>query len=169
MKKLTIFIILIIFFSIAVIYKSNTDSPDELTGRFIYEEENEEIQPELEEQAQQEPPIIESPSAEDLPIPETANEQVDMVSRAKCIDDRIELMFTNPSNQTLTFVKDIIVKVNGMVVADPECNILTIKPKRKALCTDISGHLPIKEGKKNLVQLSTKQEDIELIVDCGNQ
>ncbi len=160
MRKSILIILILIIFSTVLIYRLSIKpeepllKPETPTGHFIYEDFIEEPEP---------------PAIEDLPIPETTPEPVDMAADVRCVDDRIELMFTNPTNDTLTLVKDVIIELNGMVVVDPECNILTIKPKRKALCTDISGHIPIKEGKKNLIRLSTKTEKVRLVIDCGNQ
>lgn len=169
MRNSVLIILILIIFSTGLICEYGIKSeesflePETPTGHFVYEDF-------IEEPSITEPSAITEPSSiKDLPIPETTPEPVDMAADVRCVDDRIELMFTNPTNDTLTLVKDVIIEVNGMVVVDPECNILTIKPKKKALCIDISGHLPIKEGKENTVQLSTKTEKVRLVVDCGNQ
>ena len=167
MKKGTIFFISIIILILIFIFKvitepSNeepiiTESEPQITGRAIYEETPIETQDQT---------ILDSqePQEQIIPIP-----QIEIVSRVRCIDDKIELLFTNPTNKTLTFVEDIIIHLNGMIVVDPECYRYTINPGKRVFCNDISGHLPIRKGRQNLLQLSTDLEKFEFVIDCENQ
>jgi hypothetical protein len=93
---------------------------------------------------------------------------VDSVSAVRCVDNKIELLLTNPTDKTLTLARDIIVHVNGMIVVDPECDRDTLMPGRSVYCSDISGHLAIRQGKKNRVKIDMDPDRSDIVVDCNN-
>ena len=168
MKKNTILIIsLIIVLLVFFVAKTRTSDEDisfieeKLTGHVVYDPEEAEIE-------EPEKPILEEmpPPLPSLPEEQTAS---DLVYAAKCVDDKIELFLINPTNDTLTIVEDIKIHLNGMIVVDPECSKSTLIPGKKVFCSDISGHLPIREKKENLLQLSIDLEKYEFVIDCENQ
>lgn len=171
MEKSTIFFIsitiLLIIFICKVTVKPSNEEPvifveseePKITGHATYED-NAEITESPE-------PTMPPSLPEQLISEQTAAPQV--ISNANCIDDRIELLLTNPTNKTLELVKDIIIHLNGMIVVDPKCYIYTIMPRKEVYCSDISGHLAIRKGKKNTLQLSIESEKFNFIIDCENQ
>lgn len=151
---ISIIIILLIFF-IGRTRTSNEEltfieSKQEITGHFVYEE----IQ-------DQEQPIGTPPEPPGFQIPE-----IEMVSQLRCIGDRIELFLTNPTDDTLILADNIKIHLNGMIVVDPKCSRYTLMPGKKVFCSDISGHLAIKEGKKNLIQIDMGSEKKSFKVNC---
>ena len=140
----------------------------EITGNVVYENQ---------ETPEQDPPEIEnSVPDQDLiettPVQEPPNsiiQKIEMISQEKCFNDRIELVLTNPTDQTLTLVKDIVVHLNGLIIVDPACVKSILKPKESIYCSDISGHLPIREEKENTIQISIESQKITKIIDCRVQ
>lgn len=131
------------------------------------------------------PPAIPSGQETPPPIPETdlTNETpatpeapmevktpgLEMVSQARCIDNKIGLVVTNPTNQTLTLAKDAKVIVNGLTVIDPECDKMEIKPGESVFCADISGHYATRTGEQNRIQINMFSERSMTVVNCEGQ
>ena len=170
MKKNLIFfisitIILLIFFLTRPADEESmiiTEPEPAITGHAVYEEIQIE-EPQIEEIPIEDPKIEDSQEEQIIQIP-----KIEAVSKLRCVDDKIELFLANPTNDTLKLVQDIVIHLNGMIVVDPECSRYTIIPGKKVFCSDISGHLPIRKGKKNNLQISMGSEKFDSIVDCGN-
>jgi hypothetical protein len=156
----SLILLLVFIFKIAVEPSSEPvlEPKQKITGHFIYEEMPAE---ETEDDGQLMPDSQEQTIMPALP-------PIEMVSKARCIDDRIELFLTNPTNNTLTLAKDIKIHVNGMIVADPKCSRDELMPGKKAFCSDVSGHLAIREGKENTIQINMGSEKKEFVVNCSN-
>ena len=120
----------------------------------------EETQPE--ETVTEEPAITEEVIQETViqgPTPET-------ISELKCVDNKIEAVITNTQAEAIEIAKDIKIMINGLIVIDPECDSLTLEPGASTICTDLSGHLAIREGKTNTVKLNLQHESIVEYVEC---
>ena len=105
------------------------------------------------------PPPVEVPAT--VPHPSEAQTSttsgVEMISEVKCIDNKIELVMTNPTNETLTLAKNPKIILNGrFVVSDPECDSLEIAPGKSVYCADITGHFPIYKGETNKIQFNLR-------------
>ena len=115
-------------------------------------------------------PEVTLPESEIPPAPiETMKGKLEMITEARCFDNRIEVVLTNPTDETLTLAKDAKVILNGLVVVDPECDKLEIAPKESVYCSDISGHYAIRQGEVNRIQVNMKSERGLSDVDCSGQ
>ena len=123
------------------------------------------------EEAAQEAPVEE---AQEAPVEETAPEAplesltpgVDMISEARCLDNAIEIVFTNLADTTVILGRSAVIHVNGLIASHPECDKLEVAPGESVYCADISGPLAIRKGKQNKLQISTKTKTSAVVVDC---
>ncbi len=164
-------IILLIIFILKITIEPSSEEPiitepePAITGHAVYEE--------TEIPEQETTPIFEDvgepPALPELPQPLPEQPTPNFIYEAHCINNRIEVVLTNPTDETLDLVEDIIVHLNGMIVVDPKCSRYTIMPGKRVLCSDISGHLAIREGRKNNIQISMSSEKFNSIIDCAVQ
>ena len=123
------------------------------------EKSKEIVQPEPEAPVVEEPVEVTLPESEEgEAVIDVAPGKLDMISEARCIDNNIEVVLTNPTEKVLTFAKDAKIIINGLVVVDPECDKLTLEPGESTYCTDISGHLAIRQGAVNRIQVNMFSE-----------
>ncbi len=119
--------------------------------------------------------IIEpEPIPEPVPEPEpTATVEgplidgIEVLSEVRCLDNKIELILTNPSNRTIKIGYNAKIILNGLISAFPECDKLEIGPYESVYCADISGPLSIRKGTKNKIQFNTDRDSDFFIVSCG--
>lgn len=122
-------------------------------------------------------PAQETPSLPASAVPEapvqtietTEGKMLEMITQARCLENRIEVVLTNPTDATLTLAKDAKVIMNGLTVVDPECDKLVIAPGESVYCADISGHYSIRNGEMNKIQVNMKAERGLSEVDCTGQ
>jgi len=163
-KRAVILVSVIVLLGIFFIFKTRMSNEEltfidsGMTGHAVYEKE-----PIIDNNELLQNPVIEELSYS----PEKEEYKIEIISEVKCIDNTIQLLFTNPADKTLTFVEDIVIHLNGMIVADPDCYRYAISPGKRVFCNDISGHLPIRKGKENLLQLSMGLEKFDFVIDCG--
>ena len=104
-----------------------------------------------EQETESETPLIEEPVIEEKAV----EEPKEMLSGLRCAGDKIEAVITNVGDRTLELTKDIKIMINGLPpVADPECDKLILEPGESTICSDISGHYSIREGRVNTIQLN---------------
>lgn len=163
MRKKAIFIIFILIALLAFFAEKMIHLKSEATGYFIYKEKDELIPAIHTTETQQEPILDFKTTSEEL-AKENAN--LEVISKVRCVDDRIELFLSNPTNKTIELVKDIKIHVNGMVVVDPKCNTYQLMPGKIVFCSDVSGHLAIREARENTVQLTIDSKKFSFIVRC---
>ena len=111
--------------------------------------------------------IPEEPAVPEAPV--EVKTVLDMISEARCLDNKIEVLLTNPTDETITLARDAKVIINGLIVIDPECDKLTLAPGESTFCTDISGHFSIRTGEKNRIQINMRSERGLSIVDCEEE
>jgi hypothetical protein len=168
MRKSVLIILILIIFSTVLIYELGIKSEKPFiksetpTGHVVYEPEAIPVEDAAETAETTENTIEKQEGEYSIPV-------VDAVSSVKCIDNKIELLLTNPTDKALTLARDIRVHVNGMIVVDPECDRNTLMPDRSVYCSDISGHLAIKNGKENRVTIDMGSDRSDIVVDCNNQ
>ena len=119
------------------------------------------------EEVGQPPFPIEEPELEEAPV-ETISE-LEMISEARCIDNKIELVLTNPTDETFILGNTAKIIINGLIIVDPECDKLEIAPGESIYCADLSGHIAIRTGAKNTIQVNMKMERGLSVVDCAGQ
>lgn len=96
-----------------------------------------------------------------------ATAQVETLELIRCTDNKIEAMITNNNDMDIEITKDVKIIINGLVVVDPECDKMLLKPGESTTCADITGHYPIRTGKINKVQLNLHDEKIDKDIDCS--
>ncbi|MBR9691829.1 hypothetical protein GOV06_03495 [Candidatus Woesearchaeota archaeon] len=92
-----------------------------------------------------------------------------IISSMKCVEDRIQAVIKNTGDTEATMVKDIKVILNGLLVVDPVCEKLTLAPGEETQCQDISGHIAIRTGKVNSVQINLLRDRAIEYVDCSEE
>ena len=129
-------------------------------------------------EVEEEPEVVvpEEPVAAPPPEPEpkaplaeveTLTPETEMISEARCLDNKIELVLTNPTEETLILGKTAKIILNGLIVANPECDATEITPGESIFCADISGPLAIKQGEINKIQINMLRERGISLVNCG--
>ena len=99
-----------------------------------------------------------------------ADVSVDMLSELRCFDnEKIEAVITNTGESAIELAKDVKVLLNGMIVVDPECDTLVLAAGESTACSDISGHIPVRDGTTNTVQLNLAGERIVEYVECAEE
>ena len=125
-----------------------------------------------EEAAPEEPIAVEEPVKEEViqetVIPETAIQgpTSETLSELRCVDSKIEAVITNTQDSSVELAKDIKIMINGLLVVDPECDSLILAPGASTFCSDLSGHLAIREGKTNTVKINMLHESVVDYVEC---
>ena len=105
------------------------------------------------------------PEMAETAAPETPAE---ILSGLRCIgNNTIEATIANTKDTALELTKDIKIMLNGIIVIDPECDKLTLNPGESVYCKDITGHIPIRQGKINTIQLNLAGERITGEVSCS--
>ncbi len=90
-----------------------------------------------------------------------------MLSELRCIDGAIEAVVTNTGETEAAIGDDIKVMINGLLIVDPECDKYILAPGESTYCKDISGHIKIRTGKENRIQLNALRERALEVIDCG--
>ena len=121
-----------------------------------------------------ESPVVEEPVAEPEltgePAPvETVTPELEMFSEARCLDEHIEAVLTNPTEETLTIGKDAKIIINGLLSSYPVCDQETIAPGESVYCEDITGPLTIRKGQVIKIQVNMKTERSVSVVDCTDE
>ena len=113
----------------------------------------------------------EEPAVAEEVIEETIVQEPSAVilSGLKCIDDKIEGVITNTQDQAAGLNKEIKIIINGLIVIDPECDKATLEAGESTVCSDLSGHFPIRTGKVNTIKLNLLRESVIEYVDCAGE
>lgn len=159
MKKLmsVLLIVVMVFFVVGCgkeeAKESYFDDSNKLTGAAVAEPAKEEVK-----------------AADPLVEEETADEEVVEGTTASgpiCKDNAIEMDVTNPSNElTVTLGLKAFVFINGVKVAVPDCDKLTLAPGETVHCTDITGPVAVRKGKDNKIIIKAVGASSEMMVYC---
>ncbi len=90
----------------------------------------------------------------------------EILSALKCADNKIEAVLTNTNSEPVEIAKTMKVMINGLLVVDPECDSLTLAAGESTFCSDLSGHLTVREGKTNTVKINVLHESAVDYVEC---
>ena len=78
---------------------------------------------------QETPEVPEEPSIpEQEQAPLEQGLELEMITEARCIDNKIQLVMTNPTEEALVIGKTAKIILNGIVMIDSECDKYTIEP-----------------------------------------
>lgn len=119
------------------------------------EEEVPPVVPEVEEAPEEAPEVEEAP-----PTP------IELISAARCIDDKIEATIANTGTETAEIAKNLKILLRGMTVSDPDCDETILEPGESTFCANIAGHFPLAEG-NNRVLVRLADQELEVTVVCG--
>jgi len=128
-----------------------------LSGCAVKKEEQPITQPSI--------PVVE-PTQEMPASGSEAAEKGKALSEVSCVDGNIQAKVTNTGAADAALAKEIKVLVNGLLVVDPECDKATLAAGESTLCTDLSGHLSVREGKLNTVQINLANDRAVEYVMC---
>jgi hypothetical protein len=108
------------------------------------------------------------PAVEETPeVSEPAAESGELLSATRCVDSKIQGVITNILDSEVTLGKDIKILINGLLIVDPVCDSMTLAAGESTFCDDLSGHIAIRAGKVNRVQLNAFSERAYEEVDCA--
>ena len=108
------------------------------------------------------PTVVETPETS-----EPAVESGKLLSAVRCADSKIQGVVTNTLDSEVTLGNDIKILINGLLIVDPVCDSLTLAQGESTFCDDLSGHIAIRAGKINRVQLNAFSERAYEEVDCA--